>query len=229
MPLITTLQQTTLPDSRPAPFPGQMRTLIYRYWHRTVLHRHGTGHVFLAEQALVRRCRIHLAGRENRLEISPGAQLWNVTISLHGERLHCRIGPDCRLRGGALLLEDTGSRLEIGAKTSALQSVLVASEGGLVRLGEDCLLGYGTDLRNGDGRSIIDGETKMRLNPADDVELGDHVWLGMHSQVLKGVKIGDGAVVAPRTLVNLPVASRSYVGGVPAQILRENIHWEHRR
>jgi acetyltransferase-like isoleucine patch superfamily enzyme len=43
--------------------------------------------------------------------------------------------------------------------------------------------------------------------------------------VLKGVRIGDGAVVAAGAVVTRDVAARTLVGGVPAKELRHDISW----
>jgi acetyltransferase-like isoleucine patch superfamily enzyme len=58
------------------------------------------------------------------------------------------------------------------------------------------------------------------------VTVGDKVWIGARVTVLKGVTIGDGAVVAAGALVTDDVPPRALVGGVPARVLRENVTWE---
>lgn len=44
--------------------------------------------------------------------------------------------------------------------------------------------------------------------------------------ILKGVTIGDGAVIAAGAVVTHDVPPHTLVGGVPANILRSNIEWE---
>jgi acetyltransferase-like isoleucine patch superfamily enzyme len=43
---------------------------------------------------------------------------------------------------------------------------------------------------------------------------------------LKGVTIGDGAVIAAGSIVNKDVPAYSLVGGIPAKVLRNNINWK---
>jgi acetyltransferase-like isoleucine patch superfamily enzyme len=52
------------------------------------------------------------------------------------------------------------------------------------------------------------------------VKIGDNVWLGARATVLKGVTIGDGAVVAAGALVTRDVPSRTVVAGVPARVIK---------
>lgn len=50
--------------------------------------------------------------------------------------------------------------------------------------------------------------------------------LGCRSLILKGVTIGDGAVVAAGSVVTHAIPKRCLVGGNPAKIIRENIEWK---
>lgn len=59
------------------------------------------------------------------------------------------------------------------------------------------------------------------------VYIGNHVWIGTRVTVLKGVTIGDGAVVAANSLVLRDVPAGAMVGGVPAQIIQKNVSWQH--
>ena len=53
-----------------------------------------------------------------------------------------------------------------------------------------------------------------------DVVIGSDVWIGCDAIILSGVKIGDGAVIAARALVNKDVEPFAVVGGIPAKHLR---------
>lgn len=58
------------------------------------------------------------------------------------------------------------------------------------------------------------------------INIGNNVWIGSRAIVLKGVKIGDGAVVAAGAIVTKEVPANSIVAGVPARVIEENISWE---
>jgi acetyltransferase-like isoleucine patch superfamily enzyme len=53
-----------------------------------------------------------------------------------------------------------------------------------------------------------------------DVVIGNDVWIGYEALILSGVKIGDGAVIAARSVVAGDVEPYSIVGGTPAKRLR---------
>ena len=52
------------------------------------------------------------------------------------------------------------------------------------------------------------------------VSVGNDVWMGHNVNVLGGVNIGDGAVLAAGAVVTHDVAPYAIVGGVPAKIIR---------
>ena len=50
--------------------------------------------------------------------------------------------------------------------------------------------------------------------------IGNDVWIGMNSIIMRGVKIGDGAVVAAGSVVTKNIQPYSIVGGVPAKLIK---------
>ena len=54
-----------------------------------------------------------------------------------------------------------------------------------------------------------------------DTIVGNDVWIGYDALVLPGVKIGDGAIVASRSVVSTDVAPYTIVGGNPTKVIRQ--------
>lgn len=52
------------------------------------------------------------------------------------------------------------------------------------------------------------------------VVIGDHVWIGAHATILRGVTIGPRATIAAGAVVNRDVPAGEVHGGVPARKLR---------
>lgn len=52
------------------------------------------------------------------------------------------------------------------------------------------------------------------------VEIGNDVWIGSSVNILEGVRIGDGAVIAAGSMVTKDVPAYAVVGGVPAKIIK---------
>ena len=54
-----------------------------------------------------------------------------------------------------------------------------------------------------------------------DTVVGNDVWIGYKSIIMPGVTIGDGAIVAARSVVVNDVPAYSIVGGNPARIIKQ--------
>lgn len=57
------------------------------------------------------------------------------------------------------------------------------------------------------------------------IHIGNHCWIGCNCIVLKGVTIGDGAVVAAGSVVTKNIPPNTLVAGNPAKIIKENVSW----
>lgn len=66
----------------------------------------------------------------------------------------------------------------------------------------------------------FEGQEEKMTQP---VKIGNHVWIGMNVTVLKGVTIGDHAVIAAGAVVTRDVPARCMAAGVPAKVIKENI------
>ena len=62
------------------------------------------------------------------------------------------------------------------------------------------------------------------IEPKEVPIIGNDVWIGSHVVVLRGVKVGDGAVLAAGSIITKDVEPYSIVGGVPAKLLRYRFH-----
>jgi acetyltransferase-like isoleucine patch superfamily enzyme len=50
--------------------------------------------------------------------------------------------------------------------------------------------------------------------------LKDDVWIGNNSQIMSGVQIGQGAIVAAGAVVTKDISPYAVAGGIPAKIIR---------
>ena len=58
------------------------------------------------------------------------------------------------------------------------------------------------------------------------IAVGNDVWIGYEAVILSGVTIGDGAIVAARSVVTKDVPPYTVVGGVPARPIRRRFGQE---
>ncbi len=74
----------------------------------------------------------------------------------------------------------------------------------------------------------IFGYDWQRITPQPDefpfkgnTVIGNDVWIGYSSVIMPGVKIGDGAIIAAKSVVTKDVKPYTIVGGNPAQVIRQ--------
>ena len=87
----------------------------------------------------------------------------------------------------------------------------------LVRIGDGCQIGSHACLMDNDYHSVEDRERPCESKP---IILGRNVWLGVRVIVLKGVVIGDNAVIGAGSVVTRDIPANCLAAGVPAKIIR---------
>ena len=91
-----------------------------------------------------------------------------------------------------------------------------------IKIGNGVVISTGTMIRDSDNHEIVYKDYEM----SKPIVIGDHVWIGMGVIILKGVKIGDGSIIAAGAVVNKDVPTNCMVAGVPAKIIKRNITWK---
>lgn len=143
-------------------------------------------------------------GRDNRIEIGEGSYLVKPRIRIHGDRNTIRIGNKVSIgKGCSIWVEGNGIEVNIGSCTSFTENVhICAQEDGMrIDIGEDCMLSNNIIIRTSDSHPIYDPDTSRRTNPPAPVTIGNHVWIAPHSTIMKGVAVGDGAIIGSHSLV----------------------------
>jgi len=90
-----------------------------------------------------------------------------------------------------------------------------------ITIGNDVAISHDVTIMDSDAHNIhYDGYQMTK-----PITIGNNVWIGSRAIILKGVKIGDGAVIAAGAVVSKDVPANSIVAGSPAKVIKENINW----
>jgi maltose O-acetyltransferase len=130
---------------------------------------------------------------------------------------------------GELLVYPHGGRIEIGDHCYVGEGTRIWSLSH-VRLGNRVFLSHGVNVHDNDAHSLSAAERHRHFRElvqvgrasfvenvaAGDVEIGDDVWVGFNATILKGVRIGEGAIVGACSTVTRDVAPYTVVAGSPA-------------
>ena len=91
-----------------------------------------------------------------------------------------------------------------------------------IEIGKQVFIAENVTIRDSDNHTIM----REGYNMTNEVVIGNHVWIGAGATILKGVHIGDGAIIAAGAIVTHDVESNTVVAGVPARKIKSNIQWK---
>ena len=197
---------------------------------RVRLGSHGDGNrLQIGRLSVVSGLRVDVRGEDNLIVVGERTRLHGVTVTIRGDGNRIEIGDEVRFSGRSdLWVEDEGSLLRIGDRcTLEPGCVLAALEGQPLVLGRDCMLAGEVEIRTGDSHAIFDLATPDEpFNGGRPVTLGDHVWVGKRSFILKGTEIADGVIVGAASVVTRSITDpHSVVAGNPARPVRQGVGW----
>ena len=136
-------------------------------------------------------------GRNGRVELGRWSWLG------HGTKLRCHEGV-----------------ISIGAKSVLGQECTISAYQN-VSIGRECLIADRVMLIDFD-HSAADVERPIREQGIHkgDVRIGDNVWIGYAASILRGVTVGDNAIIGTGSVVTGDVPANAVVAGVPGRVLR---------
>jgi acetyltransferase-like isoleucine patch superfamily enzyme len=115
-----------------------------------------------------------------------------------------------------------GGKLTLGSGYINGFSQIVCAKS--IEIGNDVAIAREVIIRDTDAHDIVGNNyNHEKIKP---VKIGNHVWIGAKAMIMKGVTIGDGAIIAAGAVVTKDVPSNSIVAGVPAKVIKENVTWK---
>ena len=136
-------------------------------------------------------------------------------------RLCCRclgmeVGRRCEISMGVFLMNPRS--ITIGQDSHVNRGVLLDGRGGIT-IGKSVSISHRVALVSA-GHDV---HSKTFDYVKDRITICDYAWIGIHATILKGVTIGEGAVVAAGAVVTKDVEPYAIVGGIPAKKIGERV------
>lgn len=124
--------------------------------------------------------------------------------------------------GGRIII-GPNAKVELGNNSFiSLNTKIICKD--YIKIGDNCAISWDCLIMDTDFHNIIQNNNLNK--ETKPILIGDDVWIGSKVTILKGVSIGDGAVIASNSVVTKNVPSRCIVAGNPAKIIRENVQWK---
>lgn len=135
-----------------------------------------------------------------------------------GDRIE--IGDDCRIMADAYFWATPRGRIRLGARSYVGEYVHIVSHAS-VEIGSDVLIAPFCYLQDTDhGFGALDRPIRDQPSQASPIVIEDDVWLGAHTVVTRGVRIGRGAVIGANSVVTHDIAPNVVAAGCPARPIR---------
>lgn len=110
--------------------------------------------------------------------------------------------------------------VRIGENTWINNGFRCIAEHTSIAIGANCLIGANVEILDSDFHGVrLDERGLSKPEWAAPVVLEDQVFIGSNVRILKGVRVGAGAVIANSALVVSDVPPMTISGGVPAKVL----------
>jgi acetyltransferase-like isoleucine patch superfamily enzyme len=121
--------------------------------------------------------------------------------------------------------------VSIGAKTVMGQECTISAFQ-QVSIGRECILADRVMLIDFD-HGVTEVERPIRLQGIykRDVEIGHNVWIGYGACILRGVSVGENAVIGTNAVLTHSFGANTVLAGVPARVIRmrdepQHLRWE---
>src|SRR5215216_3765254 len=170
--------------------------------------------------------------------LTPAGRRWRSDGPFFlGRGLELKIEPRGEIRFGRFVWVGDGTKIrchegavEIGAKTVFGQDCTISAYR-RVRIGEQCVIADRAMFIDFD-HGVVEVERPIRQQGIymRECVIGSNVWIGYGACVLRGVRVGDNAIVGTNSVVTRDVPANAVIGGVPAKVIRmrdvpRELHW----
>jgi acetyltransferase-like isoleucine patch superfamily enzyme len=118
-------------------------------------------------------------------------------LSTHSEKAVITIGNNCGFSGTV-----------IGAREK-------------IEMGNDVLCGANTLITDFDWHGILPHERRSSPGDSRPIIIGNNVFIGYGTVVLKGVTIGDNSVIGANSVVTKNIPANVIAGGNPCKVIKE--------
>jgi acetyltransferase-like isoleucine patch superfamily enzyme len=149
------------------------------------------------------------------------------------DKFSVKIGKSTHILGELFIFAHAGS-IEIGEFCYVGEGSRIWSSDH-VKIGNRVLISHGVNIHDTNGHPIGRKERALHAleiftngHPKSGIKISacpiiveDDAWIGFNSIILKGVTIGEGAIIAAGSVVTKNVPPWTIVGGNPAKFIRE--------
>ena len=179
------------------------------------------------ETADISTCKFNIIGKRNRVFIGSNCVMRNCRIEILSDNNDIFISENCRITANIIIKISENNKLFIDKDTSCGGANIICGESTKIKIGKDCMLAWGIEIRSTDSHAIFDKASGERINKAENIEIKDHVWIGAQVTILSGSYIAEDSVVGIRSVIkNKFTEEGSIIVGSPAKVVKQGVTWD---
>jgi acetyltransferase-like isoleucine patch superfamily enzyme len=134
-----------------------------------------------------------------------------------------QINGDLNITAGSCISLDENGFLKMAGEYAIINSTIAVQK--RVEIGKECMISEHSYITDSHNHYIEYNGTPSPLQ--SDTTIGNHVWVCLGSSILKGTTIGDGCIVAARSVVcGGTYPENPLIAGIPAKVIRNNCKWK---
>lgn len=164
---------------------------------------------------------ISLPARAKGMKFGRGSKIAPGYDWLFEQLRNINIGDNCLIGRNSWIHTVENGQITIGNGTNIGRNATIGALSS-VSIGNDCLLSFGVTILDHDHEfnKIDTPPIKSGLTKPKDVIIEDDCFIGAHTFILKGVKLGKHCVVGAGSVVTKSFPSYSIIVGNPAKFLK---------
>lgn len=182
------------------------------------------GNVLNADNAQINMSSIVVKGTGNEVYLEGGG-IHKTHIRIDGVGCKVKLSSKAIVNNSVIVINGRNCQVSIGCgSTIGEANIVCMGKENYVNVGEECMFAEKVEIWASDSHPIFNSDSIV-INPSKPILIGNHVWLGKYSKIMKGVVIGDNAVVGMGAIVTKDIEPNSLNVGSPSRKIRENINW----
>lgn len=154
---------------------------------------------------------------------------WNVRIYNNQNKLI--IGDNVYLRAikkgyqsgmafpTTILIDVKNAVVKIGSNTRINGAYIHSQKS--VSIGNNCVIASGVNIMDSNGHNLYSANRTTSRDDPHEIVIGNNVWIGLNTIILKNTNIGDNCVVSAGSIVKGDFPPNSLIVGNPGKVVKK--------
>ncbi|MDC9615814.1 acyltransferase [Xenorhabdus khoisanae] len=132
-----------------------------------------------------------------------------------------RLGDNVKIAKRCSVFGSKENVLEIGHDSYVGMNSVLNGYSAKLTIGAHVSIAQNVNIMTDSGPNASELLQKIYPIQKEEIEIGDHCWIGTSAIIMPGVKLGNFCIVAANSYVNTSFEDYSIIGGTPARLIKK--------